>query len=243
MQENGNYEHKIDSESRWEKITNKLNTFMNEEHIIGLQELTLQRATETLPKIIEDNNYTMVYHSYGYEKNGYMGTAILIPNKYQILEIDNICIGEFIENSVEQNIMNLVKLREPNTGHIFMVANYHMPCKYEEPTIMENHAKVILHLLQTQYPTIFVGDLNFMPDNQLYSLMHSHFNSIWNYTLPNSTCHSYVKRDFKGCLDYIFFTKELIDMVKVLEIESTEKLMPNEEQPSDHVSLTAILRL
>jgi endonuclease/exonuclease/phosphatase family metal-dependent hydrolase len=242
MKVSENYKFKLDSESRWEKIKDKLINFMKEEHIIGLQEVTLERANKTLPKILEEYNYNIVYQSYGYEKNGFMGTGILIPKKYNILDIDNICVGEMI-NSIEKNILNIITLKEPITNHIFVVANYHMPCRYKEPEIMKNHCNGILKLLKKSYPTFFVGDLNFSPNDELHKLITINFDSIWNYIPIVPTIHSFVFEEYIGSLDHILFTKDLITLEKIIPIENMELLAPNDNCPSDHTSLTAIFNL
>jgi CCR4-NOT transcription complex subunit 6 len=55
-----------------------------------------------------------------------------------------------------------------------------------------------------------------------------------------------VTSNFKGCLDYIFFEGDRIEVVKRLELPSVEDLggvLPSEYWPSDHLCLVASLRL
>ena len=68
-----------------------------------------------------------------------------------------------------------IKLRHKNDPtKEFWVATYHMPCKYDKPTIMYSHIiSVMSHLnhLCCDLPVIFMGDLNIVPGSVSYDIL------------------------------------------------------------------------
>lgn len=79
-----------------------------------------------------------------------------------------------------QNVMLFCRLRSKgNKGEIgprrvFCISNYHMPCAFYAPMVMNIHAEMIVKRTQRlalEDPFILAGDFNFMPDSPTYALV------------------------------------------------------------------------
>ena len=62
---------------------------------------------------------------------------------------------------------------------------------------------------------------------------------------PKATNYVQTRRGypFKACLDFIFYTKNLIQLESTLILETLEELMPNSSEPSDHLMIGATFSL
>jgi len=81
-------------------------------------------------------------------------------------------VAELLQ-SVSNRIL-LLQLCDRPSGEEFWVANYHMPCKYQNPQAMVTFAALAAQRVQTVSagdPFIFAGDFNFAPSSSMYSLL------------------------------------------------------------------------
>ena len=145
----------------------------------------------------------------------------------------------------------LIKLGFKVEGKEFYIANYHMPCAYKYPEVMNYHIESAIKLAQkstSTYPVIFAGYINIMPNSQEYNkIVYGIFNDKTIQSMKSSYASVHKsepeftnmgKDNFKGTLDYIFYKGD----VECAEstIEGNEfAIIPNENYPSDHASITS----
>lgn len=63
-----------------------------------------------------------------------------------------------------------VKLQD-NFGNIFCIATYHMPCVFDQTTVIGSHSTMLiqkLYELSDGSPFVFTGDFNTVPNNEIY---------------------------------------------------------------------------
>jgi hypothetical protein len=80
----------LDAEVRIERIKEKLQDEMDGDAVIALQEVS-HRYANNLHVFFHSHDYYMVTALYGNFFNGYMGVAIAVPSKYEILETVTSC--------------------------------------------------------------------------------------------------------------------------------------------------------
>jgi exonuclease III len=93
---------------------------------------------------------------------------------FSTIEINSI-VKEFSEGSYRDNRCVSIKLRRISKPDVeFWVSTYHMPCKYNKPTIMYSHLATVsshLNYICKETPLIFMGDLNIEPNSESYNLI------------------------------------------------------------------------
>jgi endonuclease/exonuclease/phosphatase family metal-dependent hydrolase len=73
-----------------------------------------------------------------------------------------------------ENTAVMVRLKKQGVGGSFVVATYHMPCLYYCPPTMSIHASLVVKAVQKWAggdPYVLMGDFNFMPSGDAYSLV------------------------------------------------------------------------
>ena len=97
------------------------------------------------------------------------------PN-FSTMDINSI-VKEFYEGSFRDNRCISAKLRMISNPDVeFWVSTYHMPCKFNKPTIMYTHLATVsshLNYICRNTPIIFMGDLNIVPNSESYNLILS----------------------------------------------------------------------
>lgn len=86
----------------------------------------------------------------------------------------NVEIDQWERARRKWNTMILLQLKNIQTLEQFCVATYHMPCDFNNPTVMMLHTSTVLKLAQklcNLLPLIFAGDMNFKPDSPYYYLV------------------------------------------------------------------------
>jgi mRNA deadenylase 3'-5' endonuclease subunit Ccr4 len=146
-------------------------------------------------------------------------------------------------------------------GHKFLVATYHMPCRWYNIPLMNLHCACVLKNIHSKnIPIIFTGDFNSKPTSQVYEMITKggDFNSSiptsmdWfpptfvsnekplksvyyehNRQEPMFTNHSRVKdgEEFFDTIDYIFTSSEF-KTVSVLNLPETK---PETISPNEFV--------
>jgi endonuclease/exonuclease/phosphatase family metal-dependent hydrolase len=248
MKSSGNYNIKnLNSQTRWDKILKTLDDKMTKGDIIGLQEVTKNRANTTLIPLALHKEYHFFYDSFGNYFNGFMGSGILIPKKrFKILDQYHEKIGKNCKNLISQkiaNTMNVVVLEDYDTNTKFLVANYHMPSKHNIPIIMEEHSMSVMnHLENYTLPCILIGDFNTTPDNSHYLFFKKNMESIWKDEKYPDTTYGNVFGEFKGCIDHMFYTPQRIT-ANTKPIEKLITIIPDDNHPSDHLLVETIFYL
>ncbi len=78
--------------------------------------------------------------------------------------------NQFIAVQIEQ------KNRGTNSEHSFWVGNYHMPCAFRTPAVMNLHADLVADRIQylastNNAPYVLAGDFNILPESPHYTLL------------------------------------------------------------------------
>jgi len=268
MKKNGKYDEKVlNEEPRTALLLKELKQKMNRRKsfqgenkgngILCLQEITQDLARGKLNKLCVENKYMSFFSPYGTNSNGFMGNMVLVPaESYKIIHSSEFVVSEHTELPIAKgypNIMQIVILSDNKTSTNFIVANYHMPCQWQNPVVMTEHVKACIYLLEHyNLPILFAGDFNFTPKDTYYSLMCRDFNGIWNdkdlagsekSSSPQDTTYSFVKAEFRGCIDHIFYSKNKTTLLSIDPIETLYNIIPDKYHPSDHLPVCAAFSL
>ena len=125
---------------------------------------------------------------------------------------------------------------------IYWFATYHFPCAFYDPLLMELHAEACIKWLEKlDGPVIFGSDMNSLENSNVYKLFKEKFKSVYYEEYgkePVSTNNVDRKRfgKFSGVIDYIWVSKE-IKINSVKKIKDNIELMPNKNEPSDHLPI------
>lgn len=97
-----------------------------------------------------------------------------VSDNFSTIEINSI-VKQLNNGSYRDNRCISVKLQLiSNPDKEFWVSTYHMPCKYDQPTLMHAHiVSFMSHLnkLSGELPLILAGDFNVVPDSDSYKIM------------------------------------------------------------------------
>ena len=191
----------LKTEYRFKLISERINLQIKNKAIICLQELS-DDWISLLLSIFNKNNYTFIYDSVWYS------VGIAVPNRYTIKSMKFITVGKELEklcilNSETTDSWNraincrnrivLLTLRQKieKYNHLgeyykivscpFTVANYHMPCKFKDPSLMMIHTSMLLKLVRKNasnqsispmlIPYIICGDFNRTPKSESYKFI------------------------------------------------------------------------
>lgn len=198
------------------------------------------------------------------------------------------------------NVLLTVALKFRENQAMFSISNYHMPCAFYCPPVMNLHVDMAARRAQQlaseihndvygtdavgEVPHILAGDFNILPDSAHYKLVTTGVLEESDPSYPplkhgfkwKSTCeamdsayatHSGAEPSFTnyahlnsedepfiGTLDYIFLSRKehndrssckwvVRDVVKLPEKEASGGPFPNECEPSDHLLISADLKL
>ncbi|CAL1284914.1 unnamed protein product [Larinioides sclopetarius] len=156
-----------------------------------------------------------------------------------------------------------------------LVANTHLYSNKDSPEVRLIQAAVctafIEHMVvrkNLQSPgIIFCGDFNSLPHSPTYNFLTSgkyECSANWNRSSDvssdtvlehnlnlDSACgtpeYTNYTAEFSGCLDYIFYNKDILDVIDVVpmprhEQVTAQKALPSEYFPSDHIALICTLQ-
>ncbi len=158
-------------------------------------------------------------------------------------------------------------------GHLLNVYTYHMPCAFQNPSLMNIHAAQVVKTVQETagiFPYILAGDFNSVQNTDVYKMItqgimpkfasSTIFSKVPTYygfasmqsayvskqkKEPFFTCYSHVHDlPFMDCIDYIFHSSSL-NCIDVLPTRSERptSTFPNEEEGSDHLAIGALFLL
>jgi mRNA deadenylase 3'-5' endonuclease subunit Ccr4 len=131
---------------------------------------------------------------------------------------------------------------------LYWFATYHFPCAFYDPLLMNLHAEACIKWLEKlDGPVIFGSDMNSLPNSNVYKLFKEKFKSVYyeeHGKEPVSTNKVDSKRfgKFSGTIDYIWVSKE-IKINSVKKILDDIKVMPNINEPSDHLPIICEIEL
>jgi endonuclease/exonuclease/phosphatase family metal-dependent hydrolase len=259
-------------------LLDTLKNKVKENYIICLQELSDEWISVLFPFFV-DNKYTFAYDSQ------FCGVGIAFPSHFKLQEIECHQVGDKLKKLVDDECKNnidswqrsvstrnrilLLTLRHGSTT--FSIANYHMPCKFRDSSLMMIHASMILQIAKefaNGKPYILAGDFNSTPDSNVYKMITgveyqkdyeqvSYMTPAFNtgdltsvYTLCNNKepCFTNYSNagdngDFCDTIDYIFLSNHW-KVKNVLDlIDKPETYLPNERQPSDHLPIGATIEV
>lgn len=180
---------------------------------------------------LEDENYLTQLYYWARAKLGYR------DNRF----------NDDVENAVRRKNV-LLGLKLSYHEKTFWVMTYHMPCAFYSQNVMNWHASECLKeikKLKKNCPVIFGGDFNSKPGSLVHKLFtNGEIQSAYlesDGKEPQATNYVETRRGykFKACLDFIFYTKELLKLESTMILEALDKLMPNDQEPSDHLMIGA----
>jgi len=152
---------------------------------------------------------------------------------------------------LRKNVLLSIVLKDKNNNK-FLVSNYHMPCLFNYPIVMMKHTETCLKLIELyskdagDIPYLWGGDFNSTPDKDVYKRINESMTSLNKDGMDHEpdTIYCYTERlgEFKGTIDYIFLSDGFKNIIPKKTEELTEYL-PNENYPSDHISLGGSIEL
>lgn len=195
------------------------------------------------------------YHITG--NSGPDGCAIFYNvHKYTLLKTSHRIVQ--VNNCQTNQVVLVCHLRCKQTGKTFCVATTHLKAR-KGPILSafrNQQGKDILNFLAddcSHRPIILTGDFNAEKSEPVYSTMTSKgskLTSAYCEAFPTQTMYSNWTRrqneeETKQTVDYMFYTKESLRCVSALDLRSKQLVspMPNDQYPSDHLSLVARFQL
>nr|XP_022905545.1 2',5'-phosphodiesterase 12-like [Onthophagus taurus] len=172
----------------------------------------------------------------------------------------------------------LAALQCKNTKTVLVVANTHLFYHSEAGDIRLVQAVIANKCIQkfcndvksicngSKIAVIFCGDFNSLPESGVYNYMINDISKC-NKELEQIGCNTnFLKKNliygsayetppftnytdnFKGCLDYIFYEKDAMELTKIVPLPTEDEMsvnvaLPNQYFPSDHVALIADFKL
>ena len=247
----------MNDDYRWNLISTYLTNQINNNNnlVICLQEVSEDWLVK-LATLFSKLNYKYVNIQYGRVFDGNMGVLIAYPNYLTISKSDMFTPGKYIKITDDitskaagkMNTSIMLMLENPSLKIKFGVVTYHMPCEpnFLQISLMHSkilYKKIIKFMEDTKW--IFTGDFNILPDTITYKYLQTNCNCIWKdyLTYYPITNYSHIKGNtFKGCLDYIFYSKNNMTCKKVV-FNGIDNVIPNSSESSDHISIKAIFNI
>ncbi|GFY50408.1 2',5'-phosphodiesterase 12 [Trichonephila inaurata madagascariensis] len=174
----------------------------------------------------------------------------------------------------QHTVLQLVSL-EPvdQSGSEVLVANTHLYSNKDSPEVRLLQTAICTYFIEHVVKikniqgagVIFCGDFNSLPDSPTYNFLMSskqecniNGNSVGNVgsSLKHNLCldsacgvpeYTNYTGDFIGCLDYIFYSSDILKVTDVVPMPKHEHViaqvgLPSEYFPSDHIALICTLQ-
>ncbi|XP_054716964.1 2',5'-phosphodiesterase 12-like [Uloborus diversus] len=162
-----------------------------------------------------------------------------------------------------------------NPHRRLLVANTHLYSNKDTPEVRLLQAALsacyVEHIIKSENLSssglLFCGDFNSLPDSEAYHFMTSgsfeccptwknnstsNVDAVLRHNLClDSACgtpeYTNYTEEFKGCLDYIFYSTKYLKVTDIVPMPSHEAVsahvgLPNEYFPSDHIALVCTLK-
>lgn len=230
----------VDPEYRVPLLCDRVEEWCKEGKIICLQEVDL-RFSACLDVIFAKYKY---YALRNVSVDNYQGVLTAFP--LQEWDLEDVEHYPFSTLLLKSNKMIATMLHHKATNQVITVCNAHFPCAYKTPQIMNQCATNIQEFLSvSSEPWLLMGDFNSLPESKVYEILSETGTSIYKDMEPPATTfcnHPFNKQEFKGTLDYIFYSKEWkIHQLKM--IPEPQEYLPNETEPSDHLPVECTFQL
>ena len=248
----------LDPGIRQTRLLKELKTFVNGNYILTLQEVS-RTQWQWLSLYLEHHGYIAHWHSRGLRLDGYMGVVISFPRKrYKILEVQYKFLEELTPRAKNKRfIYATLVMRIKVKGHKIRlwIATTHLPAR---PSMNKQRVRYLNDLAvylekcvkQTRSTgAILTGDFNSRPNslldkgskwrNALAQTQHEFTISSWNIRQPLPV---------QSCVDWILVTlaigtkNENSDRIQYKK-SNTPKLLPNNQQSSDHLPVHVIVEI
>ena len=218
----------------WDVRRDRVANYIRENHIdvIGMQEVLHVQLEDLLARLPE-YDYVGVGRTDGKTKGEY-SPIFFLREKYEALEKGNFWLSETPDvpgsvgwDAALERIASYAKLRDKQTGKVFMAVNTHFD--HVGVTARRESAKLIMKKIQEivgDRPAVVTGDFNVTEDDEAYRTMTSSqtvngksssckFNDAYHMT-PNHTgtvftYHDYCRIPALKCekIDFIFITPSI----------------------------------
>ena len=207
----------------WSVRRDRVAEYIRKNHIdiVGMQEVLHPQLEDLLARLPE-YDYVGVGRTDGATKGEY-SPVFFLKEKFEVLEKGNFWLSETPDvpgsvgwNAALERIASYAKLRDKQTGKVFMAVNTHFD--HVGVTARRESAKLIMRKIQEivgNRPAVVTGDFNVTEDDEAYKTMTTNtfkMNDAYHMT-PNHTGTTYTWHQFcqippLKCekIDFIFIT-------------------------------------
>ena len=207
----------------WSVRRDRVAEYIRKNHIdiVGMQEVLHPQLEDLLARLPE-YDYVGVGRTDGATKGEY-SPVFFLKEKFEVLEKGNFWLSETPDvpgsvgwNAALERIASYAKLRDKQTGKVFMAVNTHFD--HVDVTARRESAKLIMRKIQEivgNRPAVVTGDFNVTEDDEAYKTMTTNtfkMNDAYHMT-PNHTGTTYTWHQFcqippLKCekIDFIFIT-------------------------------------
>lgn len=173
---------------------------------------------------------------------------VLLKTSHRILRVQN----------VESNqVALLCHFKCKASGRVFAVCTTHLKARKSLllSAVRDEQGLDLLQFLDKECPStipfIVTGDFNAEANEPVIRRMRTRMSSAYDDYFPSGFCppSNWTQRigeeETKQTVDYIFYQKEKMSLSSVLDLYSPHLLapLPNDQYPSDHLSLAASFAL
>ena len=148
-------------------------------------------------------------------------------------------------------------LKCKTSGRVFAVCTTHLKARKSPilAAVRDEQGKDLMNFVEhetgTETPFILTGDFNAEANEPVIKRIRSKLSSVYEdhlpaeYSSPSNWTQRVNEEETKQTVDYIFFQKERMTVRSVLDLYSPDLLtpLPNDQYPSDHLSLVAHLSI
>ena len=229
----------------WSVRRDRVAAYIKEKHIdvVGMQEVLHQQLEDLLARLPE-YDYVGVGRKDGKTKGEY-SPVFFLREKFEVLEKGNFWLSETPDvpgsvgwDAALERIASYAKLRDKQTGKVFMAVNTHFD--HVGVKARRESAKLIMRKIQEivgDRPAVVTGDFNVNEDDEAYATMTGSsfkFNDAYhmtaNHTGTTFTWHEFCHIPPLDCekIDFIFITPSIRVNHSHIEVPNPEALL------SDH---------
>ena len=239
--------------NRIQYILQKLSQFIFDykSPILCLQEVNNHFQEEynfqdILTKFFQKHYYKVITYSYGEFSPIYGELGLLTAIPIQKYEMIDLTIQKIHPN--KPNVYIYTKLKTHDFKNEISIVNTHFPALIRKPEFMREYTKRFLYDMsqKDQNHLLLCGDFNTMYTNDWFEFFQQKKFKTFSKEeiLEKKISHISLQKDkkrFQGFIDYIFWTSSLhidLHLDNLIDKKNTD-IIPNQENPSDHIPLIA----